>query len=141
VTGRQWGKTHAIINWLAENPQDRGVIVTDQERKRYILSRIRQTPLYRLGKMHWDMRIISLGERTWLRGSGVPFRSNVRELAIDDFDDVLRSIFDARVDFVTGSGTLIAPPAMQQYRTDYVDSEVDEWPDQPSIEGARYDPR
>jgi hypothetical protein len=117
ASGRQYGKTAALLAWLATEPHAY-VIVADQARKEYLLGRIRDTPLARLGREHWYRQIIVANQhhlRDRLFGA----------VAIEDFQDVMRAMWGPanHVEFVTMTATTLLPDQWSETPEDFVDGE------------------
>ena len=121
------GKTQAIVSWLMEDPQWRGVIVGDKNRQDHLLARIRRTPLARLGKKYWEDRIITAARFPMaLRGYGF------REVALEDFEYLFEAMYGIKVGFMVATGTVIAPDMPD---VDIIDGE-EVWEDGPPLEIA-----
>jgi hypothetical protein len=136
ITGRRHGKTQAIISWLMEDPEWRGVIVADHRRAEEIMARIRRTPLAYLGKKYWDQRVISVGRFPMdLRGRGF------REVALEDFEHLFEAMYGVKVGFMAATGTVIAPDMPD---TDGIVDGEEVWEDEPleleSVRQKRLDP-
>lgn len=126
ITGRQHGKTQAIVSWLMEDPSWRGVIVANHQRKAEIMARIRRTPLAYLGKRYWEERVITVGRFPMqLRGRGF------REVALEDFEHLFQEMYGVPVGFLVATGTVIAPDMPD---TDGVIDGEEVWPDEEPLE-------
>jgi hypothetical protein len=125
ITGRQMGKTQAIVSWLMENPEWRAVIVSNKERAEYLLARIRRTPLASLGKKYWEERIITASRFPMaLRGHGF------FEVALEDFESLFETMYGVKVGFMVATGTVIAPDMPD---VDIIDGE-EAWEDDEPLE-------
>lgn len=92
VSGRQGGKTTAMIEWLREDPDNRMVVCATEERAKY----------FRLRAGSARDRVVSY--TNYQRSHGRPV-----ELGIDDLDFLLATIFTPRIGMVTLTGEFEGP--------------------------------
>jgi hypothetical protein len=117
ASGRQYGKTRALLAWLATEPHAY-VMVSTYARKEQLLGQIRQTPLARLGRPHWEHQILvaeNIGRPRRLFGP----------IAIEDFDDVVRAMWGpaAHLEFVTMTATTLLPDQWSGQDEEYLEGE------------------
>lgn len=150
VAGRGQGKTHAIVNWLMEQPGERAVIVNNSREAEYMERLLRQAyDAHRVSQDRWrafthDVILLPIDARHWQS-----LRGRFREIAIDDAERVLQTLFEVPIAFVTMNATLMPTvPARVDpgARKDYVDGEeVDHeeprWAEEPrSIDWNKLNP-
>lgn len=107
VSGRQLGKTVAILDWLVEKPDGRIILVVNHDRKKYLVralcdrfASVMSLPM----KQYWESIIVVARPDEFLRG-----RTNFyKEVGIDDLDALLRNTF-GDVGIVTASGLALEP--------------------------------
>lgn len=132
ASGRRYGKTQALLAWLATEPFAY-VVVANQMRKQELLARIRETPMARLGLDHWKQRII-------VAGPSLRRERLLGRVAIEDLDEVLRAMWEPiAVEFVTMTAAALRADDWTTHVEDYVDGEeVTPWVDVPEIEGSSH---
>ena len=139
VAGRGQGKTQAIVNWWLEDPQKRIVLVSDSHRREHLADRIGEACNYSMRKRDvWEsIFVVSHDLVEYLRGS---FRFGSRtQVAIDNAEEILATVFHAPVELLTFNATLIAPPSTAP--NDYIDGEeVPRWSEEDvhALDAARY---
>lgn len=114
------------LRWLLEQPGHRILIVANTDRKHYLLHAA--TRLLPGGhdpanfiKRHIEPQIVVVHELDRVhRAFG---RAN--EVGIDDAEEVLSILFNARVEFVTLNATLIPVVSSSTINGDYIDAEQD----------------
>jgi hypothetical protein len=123
--GRGLGKTNAVVNWLMEDPQARVILVSQLQRKHHLLRLIGQRTNYTSSKAFWDAKIIVANNDLdyLLRGR----RFHAREVAVDDFQEVFRSLVGIPIGLVTCNATVIKEPTFDDtVDGDIIDAEFDE---------------
>lgn len=98
VTGRQMGKTEAVIRWFLENPMARVIIVVNQHRKMELLSRLKEKLSLDSVEVFQDRIIVprEAGPMPWI-GSA--------QVAIDNAEEVFQRLLGKEIDFITVNGT------------------------------------
>lgn len=105
--GRASGKTSAMIRWVMENPQERGILCLDRRRAEHIVSMMHRA--YPDFQWEWKNNVITVEymERRFSRGVGRGEYGPFREIGIDDAEEVLSRLFGSRVEMAAMNATWI----------------------------------
>jgi len=122
VAGRQQGKTNAVVRWFLEQPGERGVIVANREMRNHFLHRLYQISGFTRSQFRrYEDNIIPV-DKLYSRSE---LRLRFREVAIDDAENVIKTLLGAPIEFMALNGTLLDfRYTRKEEQTDYVDGEV-----------------
>lgn len=134
VAGRGQGKSFTAIRWLLEQPQDRVLITSDLSRRKHLLHVAERLVTRRMRDKHTFNRYVAdriLPVATLTERFHLSVRSFASEVGIDDAEEVLRILFQARVELATFNATLIPVVGGMTVNGDFIDAE------QTSVEARR----
>lgn len=126
VAGRQQGKSVTAVRWLMEQPSER-VLLTSTEDRKHHLARIASRLLPAREMSHGDFVHAKhfIIDRILVADTyNLAMRGIAAEIGIDDAEEVLRILFGRPVGFAAFNATLVPVVTIPNFnRGDYVDAE------------------
>jgi hypothetical protein len=110
---RMSGKTTAVIEWWAEDPLNRQIVVPTAQRKDQILGLLVDRYQDTFTTDFLRKAILNAGGAGVLLPAGITTNRN-KTLAIDELDAVLYTVFGRQVEIVTLTAERVAPPAGEE---------------------------
>lgn len=120
--GRRMGKSTAIVSWLLEDPEHRIILVHQQQRKLHLISMIGKMINYSVPRKFWEARVVVSNDWAHL-SRRMHERHNA--IAIDDAEEVLRTLLGSPVELMTCTATVIKVPTPGEQK-DYIDVDFTE---------------
>lgn len=127
VAGRQLGKSVTAARWLLEQPGERALLTSTEDRKHHLIRvATRLLPVREMSHRDFaDLKHLIM-DRVFAASamSGYVMRGIAVEIGIDDAEEVLRILFQRPVGFAAFNATLVPVVSVPNFnRGDYVDAE------------------